>query len=205
MRRRAAAPQPGSGSLTSLLDVMFILVFVLLVQTAAKADRAAIAAAAPAPPAPAPAPVLPAATVAVQEAARATLARRIEGAPTLVARIAADGRLTALELPDRRLDLAVPLVAQVADRDVGLAYLGDRAAELRLCHVIARELGLADLDGRIVAIAPAAPVGELAVALVAGLRRDAERCLVEQRAFAVLVDPAAIPAAEAGTTDGGLP
>ncbi len=204
--RRRPLPSP-SGSMTSLVDIMFILVFVLLVQAAAREEPAS---AAPAPPVVVPPrpPAPPAATARVQQAARVELARRIERAPTVVARILRDGRLTALELPDGRVELAIPLVMGVADPDVGLAYLGDRAAELRLCHVIARELGVADLDGRIVAIAPEAPIGELPVALVAGLRRDAERCLTDQRAFAVLVDPAAVPAsspADPAVQDGGIP
>ena len=73
--------------------------------------------------------------------------------------------------------------------DVLVTYLGDRAPALRVCGVVSHELRLADLNGYVVVISPAVALGELPVALVAGLLRDVGRCQAEQQAMAVIVEP----------------
>ena len=205
MRRR----RPPEGSLTSLLDVLFILVFASLVQSQARgavagasaAEAAATDAVAPGAPL-VPAPVVAPSFAAAREAAVAAAAKQVAGAPLVVARVGADGALVELELAGEKRPLGVPLLERVTDQDVVVAYLGDRAASLRVCGIVARELRLADLAGHGVVIAPAQPVSELPVALVSGLRRDVARCQVEQQAMAVIVEP---EAAANVPTDGGVP
>lgn len=199
MRRRQIA-QPSA--LITLVDVLFVLVFAALVQAAAARDKAAaLEAAAAEDDAPAPlvaidagvAPPVVAADLAVlRERALATLAADLEGRPAVVARVSKDGVLTALELADRRIELGVPLLERVPEPDIVVAYLGDRSADLRICRIAAVRLGVADLSEHLIVISPDVPLADLTVALVAGLRRDAERCLAEQRGAAVVVDPAAL-------------
>ena len=219
MRRRGA---PSQASLTSLLDVLFILVFATLVHAAARRHQAAAPPATPAPakaePAPTPAPAAPVDAGApapapdyarLHAAALDALRADLGGRPALIAHVARDGRLVAVELADRRIALGVPLVARVADPDVQLAYLGDTSPALRVCAVVAQAIGAHDLAGDLVVITPDAPLADLTVALVAGLRRDARRCLPDQRAVAVVVDPAqlggAAPDAGAAPAPGGDP
>lgn len=221
--RRRALPQPSS--LTSLLDVLFILVFASLVAAARPRGGDAAPAAAPAaattmstmstatpdagvaapdaaatPPAP---PELDDAP-ALRAAALATLAAEAAGRPVIVARIAGDA-LVAVERDGARIELGVPLVEKVPEPDVAIAYLGDRSAELRVCRVVALRLGLPDLKDHLVVITPDRALGELTVALVAGLRRDAARCLTEQGGTAVVIDPAALEPPAPAPAQGDVP
>ncbi len=176
--------------LTSLFDVLFLFVFVALVNAGVARQQAdeAIAKAAPAPaPAPAPRPA-PADFAGLHDRALASLASRIE----VVARVSKDGALARIELPDRSITVGVPLVERVADPDVGVAYLGDRDAALHVCAIVAHALGAADLRDYLVIVAPDVPLADLTVALASGLRRDADRCLVEDRGVSVVIDPAAL-------------
>jgi hypothetical protein len=104
-------------------------------------------------------------------------------------RVAADGTLVDVEWAGEKRALGLPLLERVPDPDVAVAYLGDRAPALRLCGVVAHELRAGDLAGHVVVISPAVPLGEMSVALVAGLRRDVTRCQNEQQAMAVIVEP----------------
>jgi hypothetical protein len=196
-RRRSAQPE----SLTSLLDVLFILVFATVVQLAVSrtgGDDPA-AAAAPPPPPDAGVPVAaeadggvaaPADTGLLRRRAIGELTRSLEGRAAVVVRIGADGVLRALDGDGgAAVALGAPLLERVPDPDVALAYLGDRSSDMRVCRIVALRLGLADLRGYLVVIAPDVSLEQLPVALVAGLRRDAERCLQEQQGAAVVVDP----------------
>jgi hypothetical protein len=60
-----------------------------------------------------------------------------------------------------------------------------------VCAIVARGLGVADLRGYLVILAPAAPIAEMKHALVDGLRADVDRCAEEQRGVAVIVAPEA--------------
>jgi hypothetical protein len=193
-RRRRGNPQ----SLTSMIDVLFILVFASLAQAAAP-DGATdtpepitpIAPAADAAPStPGPIPATDAATVAPRDYARAREAglavalERLSNQPAVILRVSATGELVAVEAgAGQRLDVGVPLLERVPDRDVALAYLGDRSAELQLCAVAGR---YAVIEGRLVVFAPERPVADLPVALVNGLRRDVDRCA---NAMAVIAEP----------------
>ena len=187
--KRAVPPPP---SLTSLLDVLFIRVFAALVQLAAR-QAPAEAEAAPPPPAPPATPPTPPTDAALRQAAIEATTRQLARAPLLIARIAADGTLAALERDGDRRALPVPLLAADADPDVGVAYVGDRAPAQRVCALVAAGFGLASLRDAVVVIAPAAPRAALPVALVAGLERDVERCRPEQHALALVLYPEVTP------------
>lgn len=197
MSRRAP---PSAPAFTSLLDVLFILVFAALVRTASLQE----AAAEQDEPALEPGPAMPPPAAPADE--RAELARRalahfdatLRTRRIVIARVARDGTLTAVEDGQRTLTTAIPLLARVADPDVGLVYLGERAPELRLCAVVREQLGTPDLSTALVIIVPAVPVNELTVALVDGLRRDEQRCAADQKGLAVVLDPSQ-PAPPAGS------
>jgi hypothetical protein len=106
----------------------------------------------------------------------------------VVARVSAAGSLIAIEGDGGKRTVDVPLLEEVRDPDVMVAYLGDRSADLRLCAQIALRLGVQDLAAYLVIVAPERPLADLPHALYDGLRRDAERCLVEQRGIAAVVD-----------------
>lgn len=177
-----------------MIDVLFILVFASLAQAAApepeperieRPEPPVAADAAPGPTALADAaPVAPADYAAAREAGLALALARLSDQPAVVLRISEAGQLTAVEVgAGQRLEVGVPLLERVPDRDVALAYLGDRSADLQLCAVARR---YAAIDGRLVVLAPARPLVDLPVALVRGLRRDVERCA---GGLAVIADP----------------
>ena len=190
MKRRVAA---GAGSLVSLLDVLFILVFASLVQSNARGAAAGAEGAAepvPAPPAPAvPAPPRP--LDQVRAAAAAVAAQHVAGAPLIVVHVGADGALAALERVGDARPLAIPLIERSVDPDAPPVYLGDRSPALQICGVIARELRTTELTGHVIAIAPALARADRMVALNEGLDRDVSRCMREQHAMAVIVEPEA--------------
>ena len=129
-RRRARRHLRVPPDLTSLFDVLFILIFVALIRAAAmqKAAEAAQPVSAPPPPLAQPQPA-----AALHAKALAQLAAQLVQRPVVVARISADGKLTAFERAGKRVALDVPLVEQSHDPDIALAYLGDRSADLRVC------------------------------------------------------------------------
>jgi hypothetical protein len=182
--------------LTSLLDVLFILVFASLIGMAAMHDATAKAALPP------PSPIVPAAPVPPPEIARlrkqalADLEAQLATRTPLVIRVSAKGVVDAVEADGQRIALDVPLLEHSPDPDVGIAYLGDRTAELRVCRVAAIHLALPELSGYLVIVAPAIPLADLPHALHVGLHRDLDRCFAEQRGLATIVDPAALTAAE---------
>jgi hypothetical protein len=181
-RRRYVHAAP---DLTSLFDVLFILIFAALIRTAAVSQAAAQSTT------PAPASLLPPVKLAsaqLQAAALADLGKQLAARPYVVVRIAG-GSITALEIGDKVTTLATPLLEHSPDPDIGLAYLGDRAVDLRICKVIAGQLAAADLAGYLVILAPDQHLPDLPHALYEGLRRDIDHCLADQQALAVLVDP----------------
>jgi hypothetical protein len=168
--------------LTSLFDVLFIVIFAALIRAAA-AQNAAAAATAPKPPQPAPPPLDP--TSLRARAAGELLATR----DTVIVRVSAAGIVTALEADGKITPLDVPLLEPSTNPDIAVAYLGDRSAELRVCRIAAVHLAVQELANRLVIVAPANKLAELPHALVDGLRQDVERCLTEQHGLAVIVEP----------------
>lgn len=171
--------------LTSLFDVLFIVIFAVLIRGAALQQTAAKAAA---PPAPGP-PLPPQPASALKTQALAQLDAQLAARPTVIARISNAGTLTMLEAGDKRTPLDVPLLEHSPDPDIAMMYLGDRSAELRLCKLVALHLQIADLANHLVIIAPDARSTDLPHALYTGIRRDVERCQREQRGLAVIVEP----------------
>lgn len=179
MKRRQRLMPP---DLTSLFDVLFIVVFAALI-------RAAAAQKAPPPepvPVVTPPPAPPPDVAALHDQALADLAAR----RPLVLRVSADGVLHQLEADGKDTTLDAPLLEHVPDPDIAIAYLGDRSADLHVCKQAALHLGVVDLRPYLVIIAPDAPLADLPHALFDGLRRDADRCLADAGAVAVVVDQA---------------
>jgi hypothetical protein len=178
--------------LTSLFDVLFIVVFAALIRAAAVEQAAAHP---PVPPAPV-APVTPPAVAALRQRALADLNSDLAGRTPLVVRITRDARIDALEVDGKRIAIDVPLLELSRDPDVAVTYLGDRGADLRVCKIAAVRLGAQELSRYLVIIAPAVPLADLRHALFDGLHRDLDRCLTEQHGLAALIDPSALsPAA----------
>jgi hypothetical protein len=188
MRTRRHVRRPPD--LTSLFDVLFIVVFAALIRAAAVEQAAAHP---PAPPPGPSAPVTPPAIAALRQRALADLGAELAARAALVVRIAGDGTIEALELDGRRIALDAPLLEHSPNPDIVLAYLGDRSAELRVCRIAALHLGSAKLSRYLVIFAPVLPLADLPHALFDGLHRDLDRCLTEQHGLAALVDPAALP------------
>jgi hypothetical protein len=183
-RRRAVRMPP---DLTSLLDVLFILIFAALIRAAA-ADQSAQAASKPVPKQPAPVPLDPG---SLRARALADLGTQLASRPAVVLRVSPKGALTALEADGKAIALDTPLLEHSPDPDVAVSYLGDRSAELRLCRIVTVHLAVADLGNYLVIIAPETELADLPHALFEGLHHDVDRCLTDQRGIAVIVDPTA--------------
>jgi hypothetical protein len=179
--------------LTSLFDVLFIIIFAALIRAAA-VENAAKAAQVPPAPAPVRAPATPPAIAALRTKALADLQGQLATRAPLVIRVSKAGTVEALEADGKRIALDVPLLEHSPDPDVALSYLGDRSSELRLCRVAAVHLGATELAKYLVIVAPAAPLADLPHALYLGLHRDLDFCFSEQRGLATIVDPAELAA-----------
>jgi hypothetical protein len=196
--------------MTSLADVMFILVFASLIYSAGLEQRAREAEAMPVQAAQEEeaAPIVlsppelfdPSApprrdAEQLRRAALTQVMTGLEGRGAVVVRVARDGQLRAMErrLGDETVStpLALPLVERVPDPDVGLVYLAERQDGMSLCTLLRLHMGTTDLSDSLVIITPDVPFEELSVALARGLQRDTERCLADQRGIAVIVDPRA--------------
>ena len=196
--------------LTSLLDVLFIMLFAALVQAAQMVSSAQDAPAAQArstpaqapvtaqvppvtPPAPAPARAAPSDDLpALRAEAARGLADRSALAGVVRVRISAAGHIRRLkaELAGLTRDATVdlPLLERVPDPDVGLTYLGAQVPALRLCSSVRRVLGLKDLGGALVVIELERPLRRLPVALVEGLTADQLHCYEDEKGLTVLVE-----------------
>ena len=197
---RRERPLVQYSTMTSFLDVLFLLVFAALIHAAALAEKARTAEAQPKPAAVAPLPPPGPGQAAIdperlRKVATAEILAGLESRQAVVARISPDGRLRRLE---RRQDGApvvtsveLPLVERVPDPDVNLVYLGEQSPDLRLCSLIRLQLGAPDLASTLVIVALDLPLDQLSVALARGLQRDVDRCTGDQRGVAVLLDPRA--------------
>ena len=188
MRRKRVHRSP---DLTSLLDVLFILIFASLIRTAALQNAEANEVA-PAKPVVALPPQPPAEIAILRTRALANFDQQLASRKPLVIRVSAQGVIASVEADGKTLPLDVPLLEHSPDPDIGVSYLGERSAELRVCRVAALHLQAPDLSGYLVIIAPAAPLADLPHALHEGLHRDLDRCLTDQRGLATIVDPAAL-------------
>jgi hypothetical protein len=176
--------------LTSLFDVLFIVVFAALIRAAAVENAAAHPT--PAPPVPR-APEPPPEVAALRQRALADLGAALAARSPLVVRITRDGTIEALEADGKRIALVAPLLEHSADPAARVTYAGDRSAELRVCRIAAQRLGTAELSRYLVIMAPAVGLEDLPEALVDGLHRDLDHCQSEQHGLAALIDPTALP------------
>ena len=178
-RRRARQPPP---DLTSLFDVLFIVIFAALIRAAAVQQAAAQ------PPAkPAPKPPQPMDPRSLQARALVDLDAQLAAKPIIVVRVSAAGTITAIESGGKTIALDVPLLERANQPDE--AYLPDRSMELRVCRVVTLHLNIVDLAKYIVVVAPDRRIDDLEHALADGLARDVDRCLVDERGIATIVGP----------------
>ena len=159
-RTRRRQPPP---DLTSLFDVLFIVIFACLIR-AAGAQHAAEAAKRPPPPK----PMDPA---SLQARAGTQIAER----PNVIVRVGADGKVTE--------PVIASLLEPSEDPDIALSYTGD------ICGLVHAHDPTVDLTKSLVIIAPATRLADLPHALYEGLHRDVDRCLQDQHGLAVIVEP----------------
>jgi hypothetical protein len=159
-RTRRRQPPP---DLTSLFDVLFIVIFACLIR-AAGAQHAAEAAKRPPPPK----PMDPA---SLQARAGTQIAER----PNVIVRVGADGKVTE--------PVIASLLEPSEDPDIALSYTGD------ICGLVHAHDPTVDLTRSLVIIAPAKRLADLPHALYDGLHRDVDRCLQDQHGLAVIVEP----------------
>jgi len=200
MRSRRHVRRPPD--LTSLFDVLFIVVFAALIRAAA-VENAAAHPTPVSPPKPS-APAIPPAVAALREHALTELGAELAARTPLVVRITKDATIEALEVDGKRLALDAPLLEHDPNPDIVVSYLGDRSADLRVCRIAALHLGVTELSRYLVIITPVLPLADLPHALFDGLHRDLDRCLTEQHGLAALIDPAAL-APPAASPSGAAP
>jgi hypothetical protein len=187
--RRHAYRRP---DLTSLFDVLFIIIFASLIRAAA-VENAAAKAQEPAPkPVTPPKPAAPPELAALRVRALADLDKQLATRTPLVIRVSAKGIVSAIEADGKRIALDVPLLEHSPDPDVAIAYLGDRSTELRLCRIATVHLDVPELSKYLVIVAPALPLVDLPHALFLGLHADLDRCFSEQHGLATIVDAAVL-------------
>jgi hypothetical protein len=189
MRARRLIRRPSD--LTSMFDVLFIVVFAALIRAAsvqAAADRVSTP-----PPKPAPAPVKPLDPASLHARALADLSSQLAARPPIVVRVSPAGTVTKLELDGVVIPLDLPLLEPSTNPDLAVTYLGDRSAELRICKIVALHAAAADLTRYLVIIAPDTRLADLPHALYDGLHRDLDRCLADQHGVAALVEPTPEP------------
>jgi hypothetical protein len=192
-RRARARNRP---DLSSLFDVMFIVVFVALIRAASAQQEAAHAAAPPPPPPPPPPavkivpPTVPVDVAALRTQALAHLDANLAARTPLVLRVTGEGKLVSIVAGGAApIAVDVALLAPDPDPDIAVRYVGDRSSELRLCRIAAVHLAVPDLAAHLVIVALDRPLAALDHVLFAGLHRDLDRCLVEQKALASLEVP----------------
>ena len=191
MRQRRRGQRPPD--LTSLFDVLFLVVFAALIRAASIQKAAANPPPAPTPIAKPAAPTLPVDVATLRMRALVDLDAQLAKRTPLVIRISAQNTIASVEADGKQIALDVPLLEHDPNPDVALTYLGDRSVDLRLCKVAALNLAVDDLSRYLVIVAPLRPVADLPHALHDGLFRDLDRCLADQRGLATIVDPLPTP------------
>jgi hypothetical protein len=187
MSRRAFRRYP---ELTSLLDVLMIIVFASLIG-ARRAPAETPLPAAPAPPAPAPQP----APTVFDDTAATRLVASIQNQDVILVTVSQAGYIVALSrrVEQRALaptDMKLRLLKDSPDPAEGVEYWGRSEREHRVCYVVRRELDMRpDLARALVVITTARPFAVLPYALVQGLKRDVASCLDDANGYAILVDP----------------
>jgi hypothetical protein len=183
--------------LTSLLDVLFILVFAALIHSAAAGPRGAV---------PQDAVQMDAGAIAELDAgidaapvdrselrafAIARLQSQVEDRNHIVVRVGraqtGEWRITLEKDAQENVDL--PLLVSVDDPEIGLVYAGDADPARSLCAQISAAMELERLDDYIVIVASSVNTADLPVALIRGLATESERCARERGGMLVLLSP----------------
>ncbi|MFT3694006.1 MAG: hypothetical protein QM831_12755 [Kofleriaceae bacterium] len=188
MRARRLIRRPSD--LTSMFDVLFIVVFAALIRAASvQASAETVAKPTPSP------PVIstPLDPSTLHARALVDLNAQLAARPSVVVRISPAGTVTKLELDNSSIPLDVPLLEPSADPDLAVTYLGDRSSELRVCKIVALHVSATELGKYLVIIAPDVRLADLPHALYDGLHRDVDRCFAEQHGVAAIVEPATKP------------
>lgn len=192
MRRRLPPPT----SLTSLLDVLFILIFAALIHTASTDASAS-----------APHAVMPDAALPIdagldasgnlfedrsqlREMALEQINQEIESRPQILIKVSGSAGNYLVEL-ERSAEEWTPLaiLESVEDPEIGLAYAGDRDARRGLCAQIAATVGPEALEGAIVIVSAALEPEKLPVALARGLAGESKTCAREFGGMLVTLSP----------------
>jgi hypothetical protein len=182
--------------MTSLLDVLFILVFAALTYAVQARNAAGKATQTTPRPSQSLSPLEPSPTPEVLEARRKhqraidTLLSQVRSLSPVHVGVSATGVIERIGDGDEVNGSVteIPLVAPAADPNVRLIYLGNAQPARRVCNVVAAQLPGRTLANTLVIIELSGPVTELPVALVNGLRQDQERCAREHAATAVLLE-----------------
>jgi hypothetical protein len=193
-RRRVRYPP----DLTSLFDVLFIVVFAALIRAAAVENAAAH----PEPPRPR-APETPPPVAALRQRALANIDADLAARTPLVVRISRDGTIESIETDGKLHRLVAPLLERNPDPALRLAYSGDVSPQQRVCRIAAQQVGAVDLSRYLVIMVPAVALNDLPESLHDGLVRDLKRCRDEQNGEAALVDPTTLPAPAPPPAPGG--
>ncbi len=176
--------------LTSLVDVLFILLFASLVQQ----RRAAMAANPPAEPVPEPAPTIDAGPPEPEEDLHAEargVAEQLETDTVILVAVDRTGTIASIEHRGTAVAVDVPLLRATADERV-VAYAAVERPDQRLCKLVAHAVA-EDLAGALILISTEQNLRDMPYALVRGLRADAARCVDDAGAYALLVRPTDIP------------
>lgn len=205
-------------SLTSLLDVLFILVFASLTQAAGLVQKAEQTEVVPKEVQQAPAPKPPPIPIStshaqLRDAAQVQVLRDLQGRPTVYVRISANGHLLAIErdgIPNaiKTLDPPTPLLVKTDFEGGGTSYQGNQEPGHRICSLVRKELALGSLENYLVIFAPEVGLDGLQVALARGLRSDQQYCFKDEGGIGILVDPDAIASSSEGNqknTNGEMP
>lgn len=196
MRRRRGQVE----SLTSLLDVLFILVFASLAQAslrdqaradtdaADEGDAAEVADAGVADAGPPDAGAIDAGVMPLATRARDAYLEELGDRPIAIVHVSPAGVVRSVRHPGGTVDVDVGLLEAVDDPAIRLRYLGDADDSMTTCAIAAAAIGEERFAGSFAVLAPDAPLATLPVALVQGLRRDQRRCLRSHGAPTVLLE-----------------
>lgn len=183
--------------LTSLVDVLFILLFASLVQQRRAAEASTADTTAPEPatvtdtvdagaPDATPPPADP-------HASARAVADQLETDTVVLVALDDAGTVTSIERGGHRQAADLPLLRATVDHRVVVYAAADNPA-LRLCRVVADALG-GDIRGALILVSTYRELRGLPYALVRGLRADTARCIDDAGAYALVVRAADLPSA----------
>lgn len=194
-RRRFAASQ-----LTSLVDVLFILLFASLVQQRRSAQAADVVSPTPLedpPAAPADAGVADAAPPpADPHAAARAVAAQLETDTVILVAVDRTGTVVSIENGGETFAVDHPLLRATVDQRV-VTYNATERPDERVCKLVAKTVGV-DIAGSLVLVTTEEALRDMPYALVRGLRDDAARCIDDAGAYALIIRASDLPPSHHG-------